>query len=833
MATQDDRQEIDLQAGDNADIKVLRDVHGDVYMGTRPDRPIDQSDLRPGRSTGEIERTAELARLDGWRRSQGDRWAVIVGPGGAGKSTLASQWFDRPQKAEPWAGRLWTDLGRGQGFAEVARRAIVQFGAANQEQAERLEESELLRLLLLKLQQSPCLWVLDNLETVLEGRELPADYREFWEQWRSCRGAAGWVLFTSRDLPAGMGTRRIDLAEGFSIEQGANFLRDRGIRGAEAELRAFSAQVHGYPLILGLAAGFLVTQCDADPHLSKLPADFFAIADQHRDDPQATLETVLQWSFERLSPELRDWLGRLCALRVAFAFETEDYPNLLPELAGRSFLIQDCLPLTDPDAPRQFVYRWQPIVQQFVQRQQPDLIEAHRFAIAYHDQRYVGLGKWQTKADINNYIEDWHHEGELARLTGDRQGEANSLGNLGNAYDSLGQVQQAFNVYKQSLAIIREIGDQRGEANSLVGLGNAYYYLGQFQQAIDCYDQSLAIAREIGDQRGEGNSLGSLGNAYDSLGQFQQAIDCYDQSLVIARKIGDRQGEAASLANIGNTYRALGQFQRAIDYQEQALAIVREIGDRQGEATFLGNLGNAYYSLGQYQRAIDFHEQSLAIKREIGDRQGEANSLCGLGNAYDSLGQFQQAIDFHEQSLTIKREIGDRSGEGGSLCNLGNAYDSLGQHQRAINFYEQALVICREVGHRQFTANSLGGLGNAYYSLGQYQRAIDFHKQSLAIKREIGNRQGEANSLWGLGDAWAKLGKIWEAKTAYESARDLFRELGLDHEVATCEELLAGLTQVISVEIPRAPQIGEPSPNHRPQRSGSSWWVRLWRAWRR
>ncbi len=536
----------------------------DVTVNFAAQESFDQSDLRPGRSPGEIERTAELARLDGWRRSQGDRWAVIVGPGGAGKSTLASQWFDRSQSGQSWAGRLWTDLGRGQGFAEVARRAIVQFGTASPEAAERLEESELSRLLLLKLQQSPCLWVLDNLETVLEGRELPADYREFWEQWRSCRGAAGWVLFTSRDAPTGMGTRRIDLAEGFSPEQGARFLRDRGVRGAEAELRAFSAQVHGYPLILGLAAGFLVTQCDADPHLSKLPADFFAIADRHRNDPQATLETVLQWSFDRLPPELRDWLGRLCALRVAFALETEDHPNLLPELAGRSFLIQDCLPLTDPDAPRQFVYRWQPIVQQFVQRQQPDLIEAHRFAIAHHDRRYVGLGKWQTKADINNYIEDWHHEGELAKLTGDRQGEAISLDNLGLAYRSLGQSQQAIDFHEQSLAIDREIGDRQGEATSLNNLGLAYRSLGQSQQAIDFYEQSLAIDREIGDRSGEGGSLCNLGNAYDSLGQFQQAIHFYEQALVICREAGHREFTANSLGGLGNAYRSLGQYQRAI-----------------------------------------------------------------------------------------------------------------------------------------------------------------------------------------------------------------------------------------------------------------------------
>ncbi|XGV86832.1 MAG: tetratricopeptide repeat protein [Limnothrix sp. BL-A-16] len=675
------------------------------FFGNPIEQAFDQSDLLPGRSEEEIERTAELVQLDRWRQESGDRWAVIVGPGGAGKSTLAAQWFDRDQKSQAWAGRLWTDLGRGPSFAEVARRAIVQFGAASQEQAERLEESELLRRLLVTLQQSPCLWVLDNLETVLEARELPADYRAFWRQWRSsCRGAAGWVLFTSRDLPTEMAAQRLDLTEGFTPEQGANFLQKRGIRGAEADLQAFSRRVHGYPLVLGLAAGFLWAQFGDDPHLSKLPADFFAIADQHRDDPQATLETVLRWSFERLSPELRDWLGRLCALRVAFAFETEDDPQLLQTLVGRSFLIQDqdCLPPTNPDAPRQFVYRWQPIVQQFVQRQQPDLIEAHRFAIAHHDQWYVDHDKWQTKADIDNYIEDWYHEGELAKLTGDRQGEAKSLGNLGLAYDSLGQVQRAIDFHEQHRAISREIGDRQGEAASLGNLGNAYRSLGQFQRAIDLHEQSLAIKREIGDRQGEAASLGNLGLAYRSLGQFQRAIDLHEQSLAIAREIGDRQGEAASLGNLGAAYQSLGQVQRAIDLHEQSLAIKREIGDRQGEADSLGNLGVAYHSLGQFQRAIDFHEQSLAIEREIGDRKGEASSLGNLGNAYYSLGQFQQAINLHEQHRAISREIGDQQGEANSLNNRGVALEKLDRLAEAQADFAMARDLFRQLGQHHY-----------------------------------------------------------------------------------------------------------------------------------
>ncbi|MCC6896781.1 MAG: DUF4062 domain-containing protein, partial [Anaerolineae bacterium] len=54
-----------------------------------------------------------------------------------------------------------------------------------------------------------------------------------------------------------------------------------------------------------------------------------------------------------------------------------------------------------------------------------------------------------------------------------KQAESAHLGHLGNAYSDLGQVQQAIDHYQQALIISREIGDRRGEGNHLGSLGNA------------------------------------------------------------------------------------------------------------------------------------------------------------------------------------------------------------------------------------------------------------------------------------------------------------------------------------------------------------------------
>ena len=91
-----------------------------------------------------------------------------------------------------------------------------------------------------------------------------------------------------------------------------------------------------------------------------------------------------------------------------------------------------------------------------------------------------------------------------------------SLGNLGNAYNNLGQYEKAIDHLTRSLAIREEIGDRRGVAYSLGNLGNAYAASVSMRRPSTT---SLARSpfRGIGNRRGVAFSLGNLGMAYDNL----------------------------------------------------------------------------------------------------------------------------------------------------------------------------------------------------------------------------------------------------------------------------------------------------------------------------
>ena len=63
----------------------------------------------------------------------------------------------------------------------------------------------------------------------------------------------------------------------------------------------------------------------------------------------------------------------------------------------------------------------------------------------------------------------------------------------------------------------------------LGNLGSAYQVLGEARKAILYYEEALKIAQVIGDRRNEGTKFGNIGNAYSDLGDKRKAIEYYEK----------------------------------------------------------------------------------------------------------------------------------------------------------------------------------------------------------------------------------------------------------------------------------------------------------------
>jgi tetratricopeptide (TPR) repeat protein len=250
-------------------------------------------------------------------------------------------------------------------------------------------------------------------------------------------------------------------------------------------------------------------------------------------------------------------------------------------------------------------------------------------------------------------IEKYHEALDLYRRATDRNGEAETLNDIGVAYQLLGETRKALEKFNEALPIWREVGDRSGEASTLNNIGLVYDSLGERQNALEKYNEALPIRREVGNRSGESATLNNIGAVYWLLGEMQKALEKYNEALPLRRAVGDRRGEAITLNNIGTVYRSLGEMPKALEKFNEALPLRRTVGDRSGEAITLNNIGKVYLSLGETQKALEKHNEALPIFQAVGDRNGEATALLGIAQVEQKRGALTQARQSIEQSIGI------------------------------------------------------------------------------------------------------------------------------------------------------------------------------------
>ena len=116
------------------------------------------------------------------------------------------------------------------------------------------------------------------------------------------------------------------------------------------------------------------------------------------------------------------------------------------------------------------------------------------------------------------------------------RGKAESYGNLGTLFISLGKYDGARQYLKKALAIIIESGDRDGEATFYGNLATVFQSLGKYGKAREYLERRLAIQIEIGDRGGEVTTYGNLGTLLISLVEYKKARVYLGKALAVKKK---------------------------------------------------------------------------------------------------------------------------------------------------------------------------------------------------------------------------------------------------------------------------------------------------------
>jgi DNA-binding CsgD family transcriptional regulator/tetratricopeptide (TPR) repeat protein len=277
--------------------------------------------------------------------------------------------------------------------------------------------------------------------------------------------------------------------------------------------------------------------------------------------------------------------------------------------------------------------------------------------------------------------------------------------------------------------------------------GQAYETLGDFEQAKADFERALHAARKTEEGRLEWQSVLDLGLLWTGR-DYKRAGAFFQQAIDLAKRLGDAELQAHSLNRLGNWLLNTGQIAEVQAKHREALAIFEALHDQPGMAETLDLLGTASLHLGDEITAVHMYGRAIELLRTLGDRSvlsscltmcaSSASPRCGdtTCTANWSLAECEHDL---AEGLQLAREIEWAAGEAFTDLIFGVTLAYFGRLGRALAYAQQGLRLATEIDHQQWVAGAHDALARTSLFLLAPEQALFHVEAGLKVARELGS----------------------------------------------------------------------------------------------
>ena len=150
-----------------------------------------------------------------------------------------------------------------------------------------------------------------------------------------------------------------------------------------------------------------------------------------------------------------------------------------------------------------------------------------------------------------------------------------------------GEVEKAMLYAEQSVSLARQSGDRKLEADSLSALCDAVSRQGRYADAFKIGNEAIQIFHALADPAGEARVLWIMSYDNSIEGNTATAHQQAERALELYRQAGDLegQGNALNLMAISEP-----DYAKRRDFYEQAMALFGAVGNHERYTTIVNNL---------------------------------------------------------------------------------------------------------------------------------------------------------------------------------------------------------------------------------------------------
>ncbi|MEE9589887.1 MAG: adenylate/guanylate cyclase domain-containing protein [Hyphomicrobiaceae bacterium] len=288
-------------------------------------------------------------------------------------------------------------------------------------------------------------------------------------------------------------------------------------------------------------------------------------------------------------------------------------------------------------------------------------------------------------------------------------------------------------------------------------------------------------------------------------GRFANAVSLYERAFQAARSLGSLSELALSSNNMGNAARDVGNYDDAERHFAHALAIWERTGNTECVAGAHNNLANLAISRGKARLARRHYKLALQAFNKIGNMAGKALARTNLAILAIETGDFQLAVRQAEKACNSLRGTGNRVLRGLSMVVYGEALLEIGGTREAGTAFYWVLAEYNEKVHPLAVAGATRGLGRLALMTGELRKAKDQLNAALAIYERLEREQEAARTQLYIARTHLHAGRQAEAQNAVAQARERFRKIGADQDLARADEMadeIDGLEEKVPLSRP-------------------------------